>query len=337
MAPAFKTIRVRQSLDAWVYTTLTISQILRDKQNTWSRIAMTPMKSNDSLNAGVFARTWRFGEQTWSLGRFPKLMGIVNVTPDSFSDGGQFLDCSAAVEHALRLVAEGADILDIGGESTRPGATPVNVEDELQRVVPVVRELAQRTRVPISIDTTKAEVARRCLAEGAVIVNDISGLTFDADMPRVCRESSCGVIVMHIQGTPQTMQADPRYENVVREVRDHFSERLRNLEEAGICAERVVLDPGIGFGKTASHNLELLSHIAEFRGLGRPVLIGHSRKRFLKYVLGREIEERDAGTLGVSIALAAQQVDILRIHDVRATRDALLAWRTVLDPTFRPA
>jgi dihydropteroate synthase len=337
MVPAFKTIHVRQSLDAWVYTTLTISQILPDKQNTRSRITMTPTKSNDSAQAGDPARTWRIGEQTWSLGGFPRLMGIVNVTPDSFSDGGQFLECSTAVDHALRLVNEGADILDIGGESTRPGATPVSLQDELQRVVPVVRELARQTRVPISIDTTKAEVARRCLAEGAVIVNDISGLTFDAEMPRVCRESSCGVIVMHIQGTPQTMQVAPRYDDVVREVRDHFSERLRSLQEAGIDPERVVLDPGIGFGKTAVHNLELLSHVADLRGLGRPVLIGHSRKRFLKKVLGREIEERDAGTLGVSIALAAQKVDILRIHDVRATRDALLAWRTVLDPTCCPA
>ncbi len=257
-------------------------------------------------------------------------MGIVNVTPDSFSDGGQFDSVSAAVEHALRLAEEGADILDVGGESTRPGAAAVPLDEELRRVVPVVRELARRARVPISIDTSKAEVARQCLDAGAVIVNDISGLTFDADMPRVCRESPCGVIVMHIQGTPQTMQVEPRYDNVVAEVCQHFSRRLDDLEAAGITRERIVLDPGIGFGKTAEHNLQLLSHISDFHALGRPVLIGHSRKRFLKKVLGREIEERDAGTLGVSIALASQGTDILRVHDVRATRDALLAWRTVL-------
>lgn len=257
-------------------------------------------------------------------------MGIVNVTPDSFSDGGQFSSMSAAVEHALRLADEGADILDIGGESTRPGATPVSLEDELSRVVPVVRELARQTRTPISIDTSKAEVARQCLAAGAVIVNDISGLTFDADMPRVCAESDCGIIVMHIQGTPQTMQTNPQYEDVVADVCRHFVRRLDDLESAGIARERIVLDPGIGFGKTAEHNLELLSHIATFHSLGRPVLIGHSRKRFLKKVLGRDVEERNAGTLGVSIALAAQGADILRVHDVRATRDALLAWRTVL-------
>ncbi|MBC7819789.1 MAG: dihydropteroate synthase, partial [Planctomycetaceae bacterium] len=230
------------------------------------------------------------------------------------------------------LVDEGADILDIGGESTRPGATPVSMEDELRRVVPVVRELARQTRVPISIDTSKAEVARQCLDAGAVIVNDISGLTFDADMPRVCRESTCGVIVMHIQGTPQTMQLNPRYDDVVADVCRYFSLRLDELEAAGIARERIVLDPGIGFGKTAEHNLELLSHIAEFHRLGQPVLIGHSRKRFLKKVLGREVEERNSGTLGVSLALAAQGTDILRVHDVRATRDALLAWHTVLSP-----
>jgi dihydropteroate synthase len=260
-------------------------------------------------------------------------MGIINVTPDSFSDGGQFDSVSAATEYALKLLDEGADILDIGGESTRPGAMPVSLNEELQRVLPVVRELARRTRVPISIDTSKAQVARQCLDAGAVIVNDISGLTMDSDMPRVCRESDCGVIVMHMQGTPQTMQLDPRYEDVVADVSQYFSQRLDELESAGIARERIVLDPGIGFGKTAAHNLDLLSHIAELQSLGRPVLIGHSRKRFLKKLLGREVEERNAGTLGVSIALAAQGTDILRVHDVRATRDALLAWHTVLNPT----
>jgi dihydropteroate synthase len=275
-------------------------------------------------------RLWEIGSDRWKLGRFPRLMGIVNVTPDSFSDGGQFSDVSVAVEHALRLADEGADILDIGGESTRPGATPVSLDEELRRVVPVVRELARQTRLPISIDTYKAEVARLCLDAGALIVNDISGLTFDPAMISVCRESTCGVIVMHIQGTPQTMQLDPRYDDVVEEVRQHFSRRLDELEIAGIARERIVLDPGIGFGKTAEHNLDLLSHIAAFHELGRPVLIGHSRKRFLQKVLGRDIEERNAGTIGVSLALAAQGTDILRVHDVRATHDALLAWQTVI-------
>lgn len=305
---------------------------------------MTPFLSNDSepqmpLNPSndsrQSARPWCFGNEVWEFRSLPKLMGIVNVTPDSFSDGGQFVSTSAATEHALRLVDEGADILDIGGESTRPGAAPVPLEEELRRVVPVVIELVRQTRVPISIDTSKAEVARQCLDAGAAIVNDISGLTMDTEMPLVCRNSSCGVIVMHMQGTPQTMQLDPRYDDVVAEVSQFFSRRLDELEAVGIARDRIVLDPGIGFGKTAEHNLDLLSHIATFHLLGRPVLVGHSRKRFLKKILGRDVEERNAGTLGISLALAAQGTDILRVHDVRATRDALLAWRAVLKPEDR--
>lgn len=294
-----------------------------------SNDSQLPSSMASSLN-GEASRRWRIGHEFWEFNGLPRLMGIVNVTPDSFSDGGQFNSVSAAFDHALRLVDEGADILDIGGESTRPGATPVTLADELQRVVPVVRELARRTRVPISIDTSKAEVARQCLDAGAVIVNDISGLTLDAEMPRVCAESSCGVIAMHMQGTPQTMQLDPRYDDVVADVSHYFSQRLDELEAAGIARERIVLDPGIGFGKTAEHNLDLLSHITQLHQVGRPLLIGHSRKRFLKKILGREVEERNAGTLGVSLALAAQGTDILRVHDVRATRDALLAWHTVM-------
>lgn len=275
-------------------------------------------------------RTWKLADQHWEFGSLPKLMGIVNVTPDSFSDGGEHCGVDSAVKHGLLLAEEGADILDVGGESTRPGASPVSLDEELRRVVPVVRELARQTRVPISIDTYKAEVAQQCLAAGAIIVNDISGLSFDADMPRVCSQSSCGIIAMHIQGTPQTMQLEPHYDNVVAEVCCHFERRLAELEAIGIARERVVLDPGIGFGKTAEHNLELLSQIAKLHELGRPVLIGHSRKRFLKKILGRDVEERNAGTVGVSIALAAQGVDILRVHDVQTTRDALLAWNAVI-------
>lgn len=351
MAQPFKTIRVRHSLDARCYATLTVGQNLPNAQFVRGRIAVTipmsnhheatewsPLSVADSSFRPPIAtsgglseiRRWCFGTQQWEMSGQTKLMGIVNVTPDSFSDGGQFDSTSAAVEYALKLAEDGADILDIGGESTRPGSTPVSLDEELLRVVPVVRELARQTQTPISIDTSKAEVARQCLEVGATIVNDISGLTFDSDMTRVCRDSLCGVIVMHIQGTPQTMQLDPRYDDVVAEVCRHFARRLDDLDASGIARERIVLDPGIGFGKTAEHNLELLSHVADFHALGRPVLIGHSRKRFLKRVLGREIEERNAGTLGVSLALATQRTDILRVHDVRATRDALLAWQTVL-------
>ena len=274
-------------------------------------------------------RTWRFRSLDLELSGFPLLMGIVNVTPDSFSDGGRFLDCDAAVRQARVLVEDGADLLDVGGESTRPGADPVAPAEELRRVIPVIERLAQETAVPISIDTTKAEVARRALAAGAQIVNDVSGLTVDDDMPHVCRETGAGVICMHMQGTPQTMQDDPHYEDVVGEVCGFLAERLGALQQQGIPPERVVIDPGIGFGKTARHNLEILSNIRRFRELGRPVLIGHSRKRFLNEVLGRPVDERTAGTLGIAIALAMQSTDIIRVHDVRATRDVLLAWQAV--------
>jgi dihydropteroate synthase len=255
-------------------------------------------------------------------------MGIVNVTPDSFSDGGKFLAQGAAVRQALQLAEDGADILDIGGESTRPGAERVSVDEELRRVVGVISELRPQTDRLISIDTTKAEVAQQALAAGADIVNDISGLTFDPAMPDVCAESDCGVIAMHILGNPQTMQNDPQYDDVVADVTIWLQQRLDDLSQRGIRAERIALDPGIGFGKTADHNVELLSGISTLRSLGRPVLIGHSRKRFLAKVLGRPVEERSAGTIGVAIAAAEQHADMLRIHDVRSTKDALLAWQT---------
>ncbi|QDT37155.1 Dihydropteroate synthase [Stratiformator vulcanicus] len=259
-------------------------------------------------------------------------MGILNVTPDSFSDGGRFDTESRAVDHALQLVADGAAILDIGGESTRPGADVVDVNEELSRVIPAISSISAATDVPISIDTTKASVASEAVAAGARIVNDVSGLTFDPLMPEVCAEHKVGVVCMHIKGTPQTMQDDPRYDNVVAEVGQFLSARIAALRSAGIAESHICIDPGIGFGKTARHNLELLSNIDALRRLGRPVLIGHSRKRFLKRLLGREVEERTAGTIGVSIALASQGVDILRVHDVGAVRDALTAWRCVTEP-----
>lgn len=257
------------------------------------------------------------------------MMGIVNVTPDSFSDGGQFFDPDQGVAQGLRLVAEGADILDIGGESTRPGATPVPLEEELRRVIPVVQRLAVESDVPISIDTYKPDVAQQALDHGARIVNDISGLRADSRMAEVCANSPCGVICMHMQGTPQTMQQNPTYVHVVDELITFFAERLDSLERAGIPRERVVLDPGIGFGKTAQHNLEILASIGRLHELGRPILIGHSRKRFLQKILGEKLDERAFGTVGVSIALAQQGVDILRVHDISGNRDAITAWRAI--------
>ena len=260
----------------------------------------------------------------------PLLMGILNVTPDSFSDGGQFELVENAVARALQMEADGADIIDIGGESTRPGAEPVMLDEELRRTIPVIRELATRVRTPISIDTTKAEVARQALEAGAEIVNDISGLTFDPDMLEVCRLHDAGICLMHIQGTPQTMQQNPTYVDVVQEVIDFLQQQVDRCLMAGILPERLCIDPGIGFGKTAEHNLQLLKSVSRLqRDLQRPVLIGHSRKRFLSKILGRSVEERESGTIGVSIALAEQGVDILRIHDVRSVRDAIVAWDTV--------
>lgn len=258
-------------------------------------------------------------------------MGILNVTPDSFSDGGKFQHLDDAVRRARQLALDGADIIDVGGESTRPDSQPVSLEEELRRVVPIIEALRGEVEVPISIDTTKAEVARQALRAGATIVNDISGLTFDVEMPRVCAESGAGVIAMHIQGTPQTMQKNPHYDNVAEEVRTFLAYRLEALEAAGIERSACVLDPGIGFGKTAQHNLELLAGIPRLRSLGRPVLIGHSRKRFLAKILGRTIDEHSLGTVGISLAAIAQGADILRLHEITPSRDCWLAWQAVMD------
>jgi dihydropteroate synthase len=274
-------------------------------------------------------RIWRFRDRTYEFRGPPLLMGIVNVTPDSFSDGGQFHDAAAAVGHAMQLASDGAEFLDIGGESTRPGSGPVPLEDELDRVVPVIERLSELTSVPISVDTTKSEVARQSIEAGASIVNDISGLTSDPRMLDVCHDTGVGIVCMHIQGTPETMQQSPHYSNVVTEVCEALDRRLDAISRRGIPEERVVLDPGIGFGKTAEHNLDILRNIARFQELGRPILIGHSRKRFLKKLLGRAVDERASGSLGISIALAQQGVDLLRVHDVRATRDAIEAWKAL--------
>jgi len=274
--------------------------------------------------------SWLLRSRNLTRHQLPLLMGILNVTPDSFSDGGRFQMLDQAVEQGLRLQNDGADILDIGGESTRPGATPVDLDEELRRTIPVIQRLAREVRIPISIDTTKSEVARQALAAGADIVNDISGLTFDPQMLDVCRNADAGICVMHIQGTPQTMQLNPSYRNVVADVTEFLQQQVDRCLMAGIPAERMCIDPGIGFGKTADHNLQLLQAVPQLQhSLQRPVLIGHSRKRFLARLLGREVDERLAGTIGVSIALAARGVDVLRIHDVQPVRDSLVAWQAV--------
>lgn len=251
-------------------------------------------------------------------------MGIVNVTPDSFSDGGRWYESKAAIEHGLRLAAEGADILDVGGESTRPNATPVPAEEELRRVVPVVAALGERTTVPISVDTFKAVVAREAIAAGAELINDVTGLTGDPAMLDVVCDSGAGVCLMHMQGTPQTMQDNPTYDDVFAEVSQYLGMRRDMLMAAGIAQDRIALDPGIGFGKTTQHNLTLLASAWRLHALGCPVLVGHSRKGFIRKVLGTPEADPLAGTIGVALALARQGVQILRVHDVGAVHQALL-------------
>jgi len=250
-------------------------------------------------------------------------MGILNVTPDSFSDGGRFVERGRAVEQARQMVAAGADLIDVGGESTRPGALAVPVEEEMQRVVPVVAELAAQRSVVISVDTTKAAVAAAALGAGARVVNDISALRFDAELAAVVREHGAGVVLMHMQGTPGTMQANPQYGDVVGEVREFLAERIEWAVAQGIGREQIAVDPGIGFGKTAEHNLELLARLAELTTLGCPVLVGASRKSFIGKITGRAVEGRLAGSVAVATWSVAQGARILRVHDVAETVDAV--------------
>jgi dihydropteroate synthase len=267
---------------------------------------------------------WHLRDRALTPGDPPLVMGIVNVTPDSFSDGGHFATVEAAVAHGLELAAEGAALLDVGGESTRPGSLPVPLDEELNRVVPVVERLARSTEVPISVDTCKAEVARQALAAGAHIINDVTALQGDPAMAAVVRDRGAGVILMHMQGTPATMQQDPVYDDVVGEVMRFLEARLQAVADLGIAGARVVLDPGIGFGKTAEHNLRLLARLDELQRLGRPVCLGVSRKGFLGKLLSRPVERRLAGSLAaVCHALARRSAQILRVHDVAETRDAV--------------
>jgi dihydropteroate synthase len=272
------------------------------------------------------ARHWSLPRVRLEFGKLPLVMGIINVTPDSFSDGGRYASSMEAVEHALTLIADGADVIDIGGESTRPYATPVSVEEELARVMPVVERLCRVTSVPVSIDTSKVEVARQALGAGAQIINDVTGFTGDPQMIGLAVRSGVAVCAMHMRGTPQTMQDDPRYDDVVAEVFTYLGQRRAALEDAGVATERICLDPGIGFGKTHQHNLTLMAECGRFHALGSPLLVGHSRKGFLTKLLKDRNGERGAVTVGASMALARAGVQVLRVHDVRAVREALLGF-----------
>ena len=269
---------------------------------------------------------WRLRERTLACLSRPLLMGIVNVTPDSFSDGGRFLQADRAVAHALELVSVGADLLDIGGESTRPYAEAVSETEELRRVLPVIEKLADRVDVPLSIDTSKPAVARAALAAGAEIINDVSGAA-DPGMIELASSSDAAICVMHMLGRPQTMQDDPVYEDPVGEVLGYLRRRRDVLMDAGIDQDRIALDPGIGFGKTTQHNLQLLRGVDRLHELGCPVLVGHSRKRFLGEVLGDGEADRTAATVGAALAVARRGVQILRVHDVATVRDAMLVFQ----------
>jgi dihydropteroate synthase len=273
---------------------------------------------------------WRCRTHSLDVSARPLVMGIVNVTPDSFSDGGRFFDPRVAVDHALMLVADGADILDVGGESTRPGATPVSLDEELRRVVPVVSELAKRTVVPISVDTMKAEVVRRCLDAGAHIINDVTGLRGDPDMVKAAVRSGAGVVVMHMKGNPQTMQLDPNYGDVVAEIGEFFDERITALTDAGIARESLCLDPGIGFGKKFDHTMQQLANLGAYTRFGLPICLGVSRKGFLGQITGRERPERMPASLAVAcFGIVQGGAHVLRVHDVAPTRDAVKLWEAV--------
>jgi len=267
--------------------------------------------------------------------RFPRpalVMGVVNVTPDSFSDGGRFFEPSTAVEHALKLVEQGADIIDIGGESTRPNATLVTEDEELRRVLPVIEELKRRSAVLLSIDTMKPRVARAAVAAGAVMVNDVGANRFDPEMAAIVKQTGATYVLMHMQGTPQTMQKNPRYENVVAEVNEFFSSGLDKLDAFGVAREQVVLDVGIGFGKTLEHNLQLLGALGDFTRWNRPLMVGASRKSFLGKLTGQaEASARLAGSLACACWGRAAGAQIFRVHDVAETRQALRTVEAIMD------
>lgn len=271
---------------------------------------------------------------SWICGRFefnlerPILMGIVNVTPDSFSDGGQHDQTETAIAHARQLIAQGAQILDIGGESTRPGADPVTLEMELARIMPVL-DAVKDSGAAISIDTCKAEVMRVALAEGADMINDVTGMRAAQARAVVAQHPNCGVCVMHMQGEPRTMQQNPQYENVVREVHQALLHQAHTLQESGVDRSRISIDPGLGFGKTLAQNYQLIAELETIAASGYPVVFGASRKSMLGAVTGKSVDQRLAGSLAAALAGVAHGAKVLRVHDMAETRDALMVWQAV--------
>ena len=251
------------------------------------------------------------------LGRRTLVIGILNVTPDSFSDGGSFLLPDQALARAEAMAEEGADLIDVGGESSRPGSVPVSVEEELRRVIPVIEQIAKHISLPISIDTCKSEVARQALSAGAQMINDISALQQDPEMAKVVSREEAPVVLMHMKGTPRTMQQNPRYESVIDEINRFFTERIRVAEQAGISRERIILDPGIGFGKATDHNLEIIRSLSQMGSLDRPILIGPSRKSFIGHILNLPVQDRIEGTAVAVTAAVLAGASMVRVHDVK--------------------
>ena len=272
---------------------------------------------------------WRACDRSWEFPRPTLVMGVVNVTPDSFSDGGKFQSTNQAVEHALRLAEEGADILDIGGESTHPGATPVDESEELSRVISIIEKLAGQTQAALSIDTQKPTVAQAAVKAGAVIINDIAANREDEAMWQLVAETGAGYVAMHMQGTPQTMQEAPQYGNVVNDVEAFFISRMTRWNDWGMALEQVVLDPGIGFGKTVEHNLALLAALERFTKMQRPLLVGASRKSFIGHVTNTEVNDRLPGSLACACRAAQAGAGVVRVHDVKETVQALQTWEAI--------
>jgi dihydropteroate synthase len=280
--------------------------------------------------------TIKLGNKVLELGRRTLVMGILNITPDSFSDGGRFADYERAAVHAMELISAGADILDVGGESTRPGSDPVPVEVELDRVIPIIRAVRERSDIPISVDTNKSEVALRSLEAGADIINDVSALRFDPEMVHVAARSGAPLILMHMLGVPRTMQVNPVYESLISEIIAFLEERMAFAVQNGVERSQIIVDPGIGFGKTVTHNLSIIRDLDLLSCMDRPILLGASRKRFIGSVLGRVEGERELGTAVVDTFGVAAGAHILRVHDVAFHREAIRMAEAVRNGFFKP-
>jgi dihydropteroate synthase len=280
-------------------------------------------------------REWKIGGRVFNLSQRALIMGVLNVTPDSFSDGGKFFAVEKAIEHGLRMTSEGADIIDVGGESTRPGAEPVGAKEELCRVIPVIKKLRPKIDIPISVDTSKAQVARAAIEAGVSIVNDVSGGRGDEEMLPLVAETKSAFIIMHMQGNPRTMQIEPRYADVVAEVANFFRQQYACAIECGSDPMAIVFDPGIGFGKTLEHNLELLAQLEKVRVHERPLVIGVSRKGFLAKLTGAsKMKARLAPTVALTSLLRARGADVFRVHDVKENADALRVTEAILQRTI---